>query len=119
MNIIAIDDDRDLLILMRYSLSGKGIQVAISVNGINLHKLISEHRPRAILLDLTMKGINGADICKALKADKTTADIPVVLVSGDPGIETIMASCGADGFIRKPFSTATVADHLFRLTAAA
>ncbi len=59
--------------------------------------------PALVLLDLWMSGINGKDICRALKADSETRAVPVVIMSANKDTAEIAAEVGADGHILKPF----------------
>jgi two-component system alkaline phosphatase synthesis response regulator PhoP len=100
--ILVVDDDKDLLELLRIKLKKEGCEVNISQNGAKINELIAENNPDCILLDIHMKGINGTDICKKLKSQEHTCDIPILLLSGNHNIEKIAAICGADGHISKP-----------------
>lgn len=100
--ILLIDDDKDLLELMKMKLVKEGCVVNISQNGEKINELIEAESPDCILLDIHMNGINGSDICKNLKSQEPTSNIPVLLLSANHNIEKIAVICGADGFISKP-----------------
>jgi DNA-binding response OmpR family regulator len=100
--ILLIDDDKDLLELMKRKLIKEGCVVNISQNGAKINEIIADQTPDCILLDIHMIGVNGSDICKKLKSEDQTSNIPLLLLSANHNIEKIAAICGADGYISKP-----------------
>lgn len=102
-SILFADDDEDLLELVKIRLSKAGFRVRICFNAYNLAKMIEEERPDLILLDISMQGIDGRDICQALKNHKATSAIPVMLISANKDVKNIALACGADDYIEKPF----------------
>ncbi|MBC7629353.1 two-component system response regulator [Ferruginibacter sp.] len=100
--ILLIDDDKDLLELMKRKLIKEGCVVNISQNGAKINEIIADQTPDCILLDIHMIGVNGSDICKKLKSEDQTSNIPILLLSANHNIEKIAVICGADGYISKP-----------------
>lgn len=100
--ILLIDDDKDLLELMKRKLIKEGCVVNISQNGAKINEIIADQTPDCILLDIHMIGVNGSDICKKLKSEDRTSNIPILLLSANHNIEKIAVICGADGYISKP-----------------
>ena len=117
--IISIDDDPDLLFLIFYSLKQKGYEVKTSLSGLDLKELIAIRRPDMILLDINMGNINGGNICRAIKADKFTKDIPVLILSGNKDVAQIAQNCGADAWLQKPFKIDNVLAEIQRFTRSA
>ncbi len=105
-NILIIEDEEDILELMSYNLSTAGFAVDGSTHGEKgLAKARTSH-PDLLILDIMLPGINGVDICRILKSDSSTEDIPIIMVTAKgeesdivKGLET-----GADDYITKPFS---------------
>jgi CheY-like chemotaxis protein len=110
--ILLADDDEDLLLLMKMKMKSEGFAVQTSPNGEKIYDMVETNPPDIILLDITMRGIDGADICKHLKTDKATRDIPVVLFSANYNIQRIAKECGADDCIDKPFDNIKMKDKL-------
>ena len=79
--ILVIDDDADARLLLQRYLEDAGYQVVAAGSGRDGVTLARQYRPSAITLDLMMPEMSGWDVLKALKADPTVADIPVVVVS--------------------------------------
>jgi DNA-binding response OmpR family regulator len=116
-NVLAVDDDQDLLALMRSSLKRKGFHVDISVNGEDLYQLIKMHYPDVILLDIQMDGVNGGDLCKKLKQDPATSHIPIIMLSANTNLAEVTKSCGADDYLPKPFNIDEMERHILKLVA--
>ena len=106
-SILVVDDDEDALVLMKHSLSSQGYIPTISQNGENMMDIITQTPPDIILLDIHMKGVDGGTVCQLIKTNKTTAAIPVIMFSANENVASIARHCGADGFIKKPFESAT------------
>ncbi len=111
-SILLIDDDEDLLKLMSKKLTKEGCAVNISQNGEKVSEIIEAQQPDCILLDIHMDGVNGSDICKRLKSQEHTRNIPVLLLSANHNIEKIAAICGADGHIEKPLNISLFAQKI-------
>ncbi|MGE0083499.1 MAG: PAS domain S-box protein [Desulfococcaceae bacterium] len=113
--VLVIDDDPANITLLTKLLSMSGYGVYSADNGPEGLKLASEKMPDLILLDVTMPGMDGHEVCKALKEDAQTLNIPVIFITGT-GNESKGFRLGAVDHIRKPFSTsiirARVKNHL-------
>ncbi|RYY56659.1 MAG: response regulator [Chitinophagaceae bacterium] len=78
-----------------------------------------DSNPRVtVLLDISMDGISGEDICRELKHHKKTSSIPVVLFSANDDIEEAARACGADDYMPKPFSIDLMKAKLSRIVMA-
>lgn len=102
--ILIVDDDKDLLTIVKSFLTKKGFDVSIFSDWTlafeSLHKLI----PQVILLDVFLSGVDGLEVCKRLKSTPYTRHIPVIILSGYPRIaESAIYEYGANDFISKPF----------------
>ena len=102
--IIAADDNREYLTLIKALLEMEGYRLFVSVNAENLIGMICTEKPDVILLDVQMKGINGFEICKELKESNLSKSIPVIIISAEDDLEKSARLCGADGYLSKPFS---------------
>jgi two-component system, OmpR family, alkaline phosphatase synthesis response regulator PhoP len=105
-SIFVVEDEADILELVRYNLAREGFAVSTAVNGEDAVKAVSQKIPDLILLDLMLPGIDGLEICRLVKKDPRTAGIPVIMVTAK-GEESDVVSgleLGADDYIVKPFS---------------
>lgn len=104
--ILVIDDEEDILELVRYNLSKESFQVVAANAGEAALELARTNVPDLILLDLMLPGIDGLEVCRRLKSDPDTNRIPIVMLtakSEDADIVTGL-ELGADDYITKPFS---------------
>jgi CheY-like chemotaxis protein len=103
-NIFVIDDDNNLLKVIKSLLHLRGFEVSIFRNWEVAYKRMKQIKPHLILLDIFMDGPDGIEVCQHLKASPYTRHIPIILCSGYPGIaETGVHEYGASDFIAKPF----------------
>ena len=103
---MAVDDEEDILELMRYNLTREGFLVSTAANGEDALKAVSQKNPDLILLDLMLPGMDGLEICRLLKKDRKTAEIPIVMLTAKGEESDIIAGLelGADDYVTKPFS---------------
>ena len=103
--ILVIDDDTDQLALTTRFLHREGFQVRTATNGRSGLDLARELRPRAILLDVMMPGVDGWSVLSQIKADPMLAPIPVVMVTSVDQ-RKLAASLGASDYMLKPVNWA-------------
>ena len=105
-NIFIVEDEEDILELLRYNLVREGYSVSAAVNGEDAVKAIIRKPPDLILLDLMLPGMAGLDVCRTLKKDPKTAGIPIIMVTAKGGEGDVVTGLelGAGDYIPKPFS---------------
>ncbi len=105
-HILVVEDEEDILELIRYHLAREGYAVVPALTGEDALKAVTQKAPDLILLDLMLPGVDGLEICRRLKADPRTATIPVVMVTakGEESDVVTGLELGADDYITKPFS---------------
>lgn len=102
--IFVIDDDKDLLKVIKSLLLKRGFDVSTFFDWEIAKNAIKRFEPQLILLDVFLSGIDGLDVCQKLKASPYTKHIPILLFSAFPRIaESAIHDYGADDFIAKPF----------------
>lgn len=102
--ILILDDDLDLLSVVKSLLSKKGFEVIGFTDWKKAWESMKTFKPHLILLDVFLKGMDGLDVCRKLKTFYSTRNIPVIMLSSYPNIaETAIYEYGADEFIPKPF----------------
>lgn len=110
--ILVIDDEGDLLKLVRARLEANGYRVITIDSGDRASQIAKSEKPDLILLDIVMPGKTGCDICKELKADKSTGAIPVIVFTAhypeEEYVKVNAAEMGADDYIIKPFEAQTL-----------
>lgn len=105
--IVVIEDDADVLELIRTTLE-KNSDVSVKVandGGVGL-ALVRKEQPGAIVLDLMLPTMSGLEICRALKSDAATRDIPILMLTAkaDEVDRIVGLELGADDYVTKPFS---------------
>jgi two-component system, sensor histidine kinase and response regulator len=105
--ILVVDDEPRNVLLLQELLESRGYTVWTAVNGVQGLTVAKERLPDVVLLDVIIPGVNGFDVCRQLKADQSTAMIPVLLVTSLNAREDRLAGIGAGGndFITKPIDT--------------
>jgi response regulator RpfG family c-di-GMP phosphodiesterase len=105
LRILLVDDDPALRTLLRTTFEVADVGVVEAENADAARRQIERARPSVIVLDVNMPGKSGLELCRELKDDPSTRDIPIVLLTGSEGGTTAAAKqVGADAFVRKPFS---------------
>jgi response regulator RpfG family c-di-GMP phosphodiesterase len=102
--VLVVDDDANLRSLLRTSFEIADIEVAEADSVKSAAASIAAHHPDVIVLDVGMPEVSGLVLCRGLKADPYTREIPVCLLTGDAISEASGREAGADAFLRKPFS---------------
>ena len=102
--ILLVDDESDMLKLMKMQLVRDGHTVITAGNGSDALRTVKETRPALILLDIMMPGMDGYEVCRRLKENDETASIPIVFVSalGEEQDRTRAFSLGAADYLVKP-----------------
>src|SRR5262245_60309658 len=105
LRLLLVDDDDGLRALLRTTFEAVDVEVEEASNAIEARTHIDAVRPDAIVLDVSMPGLDGAAFCAQLKSSRATRDIPVVLLTGsEMADEATAAEVGAEAFMLKPFS---------------
>ncbi len=101
--ILLIDDDVNMLEVMDATLTFYGYEVTSSNYTDNIFALVHQSQPDLVIIDYLMPGINGGEMCAALKRNEATCNLPVVIVSAYDRIIQSLGNYGCDAFIAKPF----------------
>lgn len=104
--VLVVEDEPDVVDLLRYNLGRAGFQVLIATSGDRGLEMAREARPDIIVLDLMLPGMTGQEVCRALKGDANTEAIPIVMLTakGEPDERVKGLELGADDYVTKPFS---------------
>jgi two-component system, OmpR family, phosphate regulon response regulator PhoB len=104
--ILLVEDDKNLVELVRYNLEKEGFDVVQTDDGEEAMVLAEEEKPDLVILDWMIANLSGIEVCRRLRRQTSTANLPIVMLTaraeeGDRirGLET-----GADDYITKPFS---------------
>lgn len=105
-SILVVDDEEDILQLVKYNLEKSGYQVMCAASGGEALKLVRNNQPDLVLLDLMLPGLDGLEVCTLLKNDPRTREAGIVMLTAKGEESDIVAGLerGADDYIVKPFS---------------
>jgi DNA-binding response OmpR family regulator len=104
--ILVIEDEKDILSMVRLRLESRGFHVFTAESGELALQWMAEHRPDLILLDLMLPGINGLEVLRRIRTDQNLAPIPILIVSalGEENDVVVGLERGADDYLSKPFN---------------
>ena len=104
--VLVVDDEEDILELLEYNLAKEGFNVVRAASGEAALVATRSSRPDLIILDLMLPGLGGLEICKGLKRDPKTANVPIVMLTakGEEADVVLGLELGADDYVVKPFS---------------
>lgn len=106
--ILIVDDATDIVDPISILLTEAGYLIDTTTNGNQVQRKVLEFKPDLILLDVLISGSDGREICKYLKKEKITKNIPIVMMSAHPDAKQDSIKCRADNFISKPFNFDTL-----------
>jgi DNA-binding response OmpR family regulator len=101
--ILVVDDDQDILMLVQVMLSMNNFNVEAVSRWEEIDNAMKVFKPDLVLLDVSLGGADGRDICKKMRLEKNTEDIPVILFSANAEMGNSIHDCKAQAFIPKPF----------------
>jgi DNA-binding response OmpR family regulator len=104
--VLVVDDELDVVDLVRYHLHRAGFDVLIALTGPSGLTTARESRPDAILLDIMLPQMSGIEVCKALRGSAQTSTIPILMLTAkaEPSERIAGLELGVDDYITKPFS---------------
>lgn len=104
--ILVVDDEPDLVELVTYNLRKEGFDVSSSLDGEEALSRIRKEEFDLIILDLMLPGMQGMEICRILRNDPSTRNIPIIMLTakGEEVDKILGLEMGADDYITKPFS---------------
>lgn len=105
MSIIIVDDNADICGIVEYLLVTEGYKVRTCTNPIIIFEMVKQQKPKLIITDMLMSGLDGRDLVKKIKGNPETADIKIVMMSALPNNEKTGRETGADDYISKPFES--------------
>lgn len=105
--ILVVDDDAAIVDALTMMLEIQSYDVVAMTSGDAVTQ-VKQVQPDLLLLDIWMNGVDGRDVCRALKNDDTLKKIPVVLISASRDLATSAKNACADDFLEKPFDMETL-----------
>ncbi len=118
--VLIADDEPNIVVSLEFMMKREGYQVLVARDGPTALEAIRREHPRLVLLDATMPGMTGFDVCAAVRADAETRDTRILMLTAK-GRETDMArgvGAGADAYVTKPFATRELVQQVRDMLAA-
>jgi DNA-binding response OmpR family regulator len=115
--ILLADDEEDIKIVLRMFLESRGYQVCTAYDGLDALDQARNEKPDVVLLDIMMPLMDGFEVCRKLKADPATAQIPVIMLSAASHAESVQKglNAGAMDYMIKPFEPEKLDEMLTKL----
>lgn len=104
--ILVVEDDKDIVKMLDYNLKKEGFRVLTAFDGENGLALANRDLPDLVILDLMLPGMDGLEVCKALKKESKTSSIAIIMLTAksQESDKVIGLELGADDYVVKPFS---------------
>ena len=104
--ILIVDDEEDIVELLKFNLTNSGHQTLEAHDGKKALELIESKNPDLILLDWMLPEVDGIEVCKKIKTNDKTSNIPIIMISAksDEFDKVLALEIGADDYVSKPFS---------------
>jgi CheY-like chemotaxis protein len=119
MTVLVVDDLHHVRRMIRFSLHGRGHRVVEAGDGVEAWRLLTTERPDLVIMDISMPGPSGLDVCRSIRAAPELEGLPVLLLTaGGAAWETRALEAGASGFMTKPFSPSALLDLVDTLSTA-
>lgn len=105
-SLLLVDDDPEILTLLRAKLADEPFELLTAVEGESALNIVRTQKPDLVVLDVNLPGLSGLEVCRSLRADKDTRDIPIIILSGrSDQIDRVLGlEFGADDYVTKPFN---------------
>ena len=115
--VLVADDDDDILQLLAFRLERAGYEIVQARNGKEALSLALELRPALAVLDVTMPGLDGYEVTRALRANEATSAMPIILLTARAQTEDAARgmAVGADDYVKKPFDAHDLRERIERL----
>ena len=106
MHILIAEDDRDIAELISHYLTKAGWSAYVAVAGDQALAYVRNHPVDVVILDLMLPGMSGFEVCQALRSERATADLPIIMLTAraEEGDRVKGLELGADDYVSKPFS---------------
>jgi signal transduction histidine kinase len=118
-DILIVEDSATQAAQIKYLLESHHFKTEVSSDGQQALVWLSKHKPSLVISDIVMPEMNGFELCGKIKLDERTEDTPVILLTSLSDPEEVIEglSCGADGFITKPYNKDYLISNIKKLLA--
>ncbi len=105
-SLLLVDDDPEILTLLRAKLAKEPFELLTAVEGESALNIVRTQKPDLVVLDINLPGLSGLEVCRTLRADQDTRNIPLIILSArSDEIDRVLGlEFGADDYVTKPFN---------------
>jgi len=105
-SLLLVDDDPETLTLLQAKLAKEPFELLTAVEGESALNIVRTQKPDLVVLDVNLPGLSGLEVCRSIRSDKDTRDIPIIILSGrSEEIDRVLGlEFGADDYVTKPFN---------------
>ncbi len=116
-DILIVEDSPTQAARIKYLLESHNYTTEVTENGSQALTWLASHKPSIVISDILMPGINGFELCEKIKSDKSTADIPIILLTSLSDTEEVVKGliAGADSFLSKPYDSKHLLSNIKRI----
>ncbi len=117
--ILVVDDEEHIVMILKDSLEFSGFQVVTAYNGLEALERVEQDKPDLIVLDIGMPKLDGWEVCRRLKADDHTKNIPIIILTAyaQTSDQRKGVQLGADRFVTKPCDLTFLVEEINTLLA--
>lgn len=104
--VLIVEDEPDQQELLRYNLAREGFRVSCADTGTEALRMLEEQVPDIVVLDLMLPGVDGLEVCRSIRGQVATANVPIVMLTAKSEDSDVVAGLelGADDYVTKPYS---------------
>jgi len=115
--ILVADDSPNIREILKISLESDGYTVVLAEDGESALSVVASEKPDLLIMDVMMPKVNGFQVCRRVKTDRATHDVPVIMLTAKSAQQDVFwgKDCGADEYMTKPFSTKELVKTIDRL----
>ena len=119
LSVLVVDDEPMTRNLLRMILSHAGYAIYEAEDGLDALEKVKNHAPDLVILDVMMPVMDGIDVCRAVRGDAATADLPIIMLSAYANSEAVEDSmkAGANKYLTKPISRKKLLEEVNALLA--
>ena len=112
LKVLVVDDDPTIRDVLRIMLGFEGCQVVDAPDGESALVMFTAIRPDVVILDVSMPGVDGVEVCRQLKSSPHPPRVVMLTARAQPEDEQGALDAGADAYLRKPFSPLEVLEYV-------
>ena len=104
--LLIVEDDKDIVELVRYNLEKEGYQTNVAVDGLTALSTLKKSPPDLVILDLMLPKLPGLEVCREIRRDQSLNRLPILMLTarGEEADRVVGLEMGADDYVTKPFS---------------